>query len=153
MDGLSITALTAVPASTVVALWFGVRLPLQVVVGVGADLLAFIGALLAFLAGVLFLLEPAKKAASAVVNPSWTKFPRILVQPGENPRGVSRPYPFPSLGHPTPSGPGDCADSTLFVLPDRESPRSLPGFPALVRQRLARWTDRARLPIPSKAPR
>lgn len=70
MDGLSITALTAVPASTVVALWFGVRLPLQVVVGVGADLLAFIGALLAFLAGVLFLLEPAKKAASAVVNPS-----------------------------------------------------------------------------------
>lgn len=38
------------------------------VVGVGADLLALIGSLFVFLAGVLFLLEPAKKAAGAVVN-------------------------------------------------------------------------------------
>jgi hypothetical protein len=38
------------------------------VVGVGADLLALIGSLFVFLAGVLFLLEPAKRAAGAVVS-------------------------------------------------------------------------------------
>jgi len=38
------------------------------VVGVGADLLALIGTLFVFLAGVLYLVEPAKKAASAVVS-------------------------------------------------------------------------------------
>ena len=38
------------------------------VVGVGANLLALVGSLFVVLAGVLYLLEPAKKAASAVVN-------------------------------------------------------------------------------------
>jgi hypothetical protein len=38
------------------------------VVGVGANLLALVGSLFVVLAGVLYLLEPAKKAASAVVT-------------------------------------------------------------------------------------
>ena len=40
------------------------------VLGVGSDLLALIGSLFVLLAGVLFLLEPAKRAASAVVSPT-----------------------------------------------------------------------------------
>lgn len=38
------------------------------IVGIDANLLALIGSLFAFLAGVLFLIEPAKKAAAAVVS-------------------------------------------------------------------------------------
>lgn len=38
------------------------------IVGVGADVLALIGTLFVFLAGVLYVLEPAKRAASAVVS-------------------------------------------------------------------------------------
>lgn len=40
------------------------------VVGVGANLLALVGSLFVILAGVLYLLEPAKRAASAVVTSS-----------------------------------------------------------------------------------
>ena len=40
------------------------------VVGVGATLLALVGSLFVVLAGILFLLEPAKRAASAVVSPT-----------------------------------------------------------------------------------
>ncbi len=39
-----------------------------VVVGVGANLVALIGSLFVFLAGVLFLIEPAKKAVNTVVS-------------------------------------------------------------------------------------
>lgn len=39
-----------------------------VVVGVGANLLALVGSLFVVLAGVLYLLEPAKKAVGAVVS-------------------------------------------------------------------------------------
>lgn len=39
------------------------------VVGVEGNLLALVGSLFVVLAGVLFLLEPAKRAASAVVSP------------------------------------------------------------------------------------
>jgi hypothetical protein len=38
------------------------------IVGIDSSLLALIGSLLAFLAGVLFLIEPSKKAAAAVVS-------------------------------------------------------------------------------------
>ena len=40
------------------------------VVGVGANLLALLGSLFGFLGGVLFLVEPAKQAASSVVHAS-----------------------------------------------------------------------------------
>ncbi len=39
------------------------------VVGVGASLLALVGSLFVFLAGVLYLLEPAKKAIGPAVSP------------------------------------------------------------------------------------
>jgi hypothetical protein len=39
-----------------------------IVVGVGANLLALIGSLFVVLAGILFLLEPAKKAAGSIVS-------------------------------------------------------------------------------------
>ncbi len=39
------------------------------VVGVGASLLALVGSLFVFLAGVLYLLEPAKKAIGPTVSP------------------------------------------------------------------------------------
>lgn len=39
-----------------------------IVVGVGAELLPLIGSVFVFLAGVLFLLEPAKKAVGAIVS-------------------------------------------------------------------------------------
>jgi len=39
-----------------------------IVVGVGADLLALIGSVFVLLAGVLYLLEPAKKAAGAIAS-------------------------------------------------------------------------------------
>lgn len=39
-----------------------------VVVGVGANLLAIVGSLFVFLAGVLYLLEPAKKAITAAAS-------------------------------------------------------------------------------------
>jgi len=38
------------------------------IVGIDSSLLALIGSLFAFLAGVLFLIEPAKQAAAAVVS-------------------------------------------------------------------------------------
>jgi hypothetical protein len=38
------------------------------IVGIDSSLLALIGSLFAFLAGVLFLIEPTKKAAAAVVS-------------------------------------------------------------------------------------
>lgn len=41
-----------------------------IVVGVAGDLLALIGSLFVFLAGVLYLLEPAKKAVRAAVSAS-----------------------------------------------------------------------------------
>jgi hypothetical protein len=41
-----------------------------VVVGIGANLLALLGSLFVFLAGVLYLLDPAKRAAGAIVSPT-----------------------------------------------------------------------------------
>lgn len=41
-----------------------------IVVGVGSDFLSLIGSLFVFIVGVLFLVEPAKSAANAVVSRS-----------------------------------------------------------------------------------